>query len=1138
MAVSPNRPLLLVALTAAALATAAPAGAATPGTTIWAGVPAGFGPFPAQDVNDSGAYSSAVDRPDHLGASADGRYVVFASDSDGLSSEDDNTVTNIFVRDRTTGTTTLVSRASGAAGTPSNGSSSDPTISDDGRYVAFSSRADNLAAHDTDTDDDVFVRDRQTDTTILISETTGVFATTSDGSSVEPVISGDGSAVAFTTTATNLDGPLGPDGDTDPDVYRRTLAGAMSLVSRATGGSQGNGVSFEPAISDDGDVVAFVSASTNLDAADTDATDSVFRRSVSGTTTVLVSRQSAGDGGANADGYAEAPAISGDGDAIAFRTAATNLDGPGGPDTSTGSDVYVRRVGTATTTLVSRANGLAGAALNDASTPGISDDGSRVAFASGSALVFPPVPGFDTAPLVERVPATGATTLLSTGPGSIAGLYAYRASYVGSGSAVVFAAGGAAGLGGGQDGLFAHVFLRQPPAGPELISRPTGNAPVSGAMQRSGSGGEDGLRQLSADGRFVVFTTSSPAILGKTTAIEQSIVRRDLYTGQTILISRASGEEGAPADSFALQPSISADGNRVAFRSAADNLDPADTDGVNDTFVRDVGAATTSLVSRADGPSGAGGDGASLSARISPGGRYVAFTSSSTNLVPGDGNAQTDAFVRDLDRGSTTLVSRADGAAGALGNGYTPVADVSSDGRRVVFQTQSTNLGDGDADASTDIYVRDLAANTTRLVSRADGNGAKATATSPVISADGRVVGFESADTSLGLPPATPPQTFVRDLGAATTRIVSSTAAGAVGDGRSTPEGLNDDGSLVTFESEAANLGVPASGRAVLLRRMATPGSEIISRVDGAAGAPAGRFTNGGSISGDGTCAVFSAAGAPVPLARDLARLRAGLRPGALPRVPEGPAGDRDQRAVGQAGQGQRVVRLQRGRGRLDVRVPDLVVRRVRRLRADAAALRSSGRPVHGRGARRRPGRHRGPDARDRDGHDRGAARHQELHGHPRAVPRRPGRDGDLGGEETKKRKAATGTTFGIAVSEPGRLRIALDQRVKGRRVGRSCRKATRRLRARKSCTRIVRVGTLSRRLTTHVREGEVLRPARPQAPRRGDVHRDRDRHRRRGERVRSQVAHAHRAAMSASRVPESFDVDWVVIGSGFGGSV
>ncbi|HMS61261.1 MAG TPA: hypothetical protein PKD63_03205, partial [Solirubrobacteraceae bacterium] len=606
MPVPPIRPLFLAALTAGALAAAAPAGAATPGTTIWAGVPTGFGPFPAQDVNDSSTYSATVDRPEHLGASADGRFVVFASDSDGLSPDDDNTLTNIFVRDRTSGTTTLVSRASGAAGAASNGFSSDPTISDDGRYVAFSSRADNLVANDTDTDSDVFVRDRQTDTTILVSETTGVFATTSNGSSFEPVISGDGSAVAFTTTATNLDGLLGPDGDTDEDVYRRTLAGAMSLISRATGGSHGNGVSYEPAISDDGDLVAFVSASTNLDAADTDATDSVFRRSVSGTTTVLVSRQSVGDGGASADNYAADPAMSGNGDVIAFRTGATNLDGPGGPDTSGNADVYVRRIGTATTTLASRANGLAGAALNDVNTPSISDDGSRVAFGSGSVLVFPPVPGVDTSPLVERVPATGATTLLSAGPGSIAGISALRASYVGEGNSVVFAAYGAAGLGDGQDGLVSHVFFRQPPAGPELISRPTGNAPVSGAMQRSSSGGEEGLRQISADGRFVVFTTTSPAVLGKTAGIEESVVRRDLLNGKTILISRASGEEGAPADSFSLQPSISADGNRVAFRSAATNLDPADTDGVNDTFVRDVGAATTSLVSRADGPFGAG----------------------------------------------------------------------------------------------------------------------------------------------------------------------------------------------------------------------------------------------------------------------------------------------------------------------------------------------------------------------------------------------------------------------------------------------------------------------------------------------------------------------------------------------------
>ena len=175
----------------------------------------------------------------------------------------------------------------------------------------FASDATNLAANDTDTASDVYVRDLSTDTTTLLSQTTGPLAVKSDGDSYEPVISGDGTAVAFATTATNLDGLLGPDGDTDSDVYRRTLSGTMTLVSRIAGGMKANGESFEPAISDDGRYVAFVSTATNLDAADADTTDSVYRYDVVTPTPVLVSRQSAADGGAVADGYAENPSISG-----------------------------------------------------------------------------------------------------------------------------------------------------------------------------------------------------------------------------------------------------------------------------------------------------------------------------------------------------------------------------------------------------------------------------------------------------------------------------------------------------------------------------------------------------------------------------------------------------------------------------------------------------------------------------------------------------------------------------------------------------------------------------------------------------------------------------------------------------------
>ncbi len=158
---------------ACALAAIAPAGAAVPGSTQWVSVPSGFGPFPAQDVNESGGFNN-LDRPDSVAASADGRYVVFASQSDGLVGDDDDHFNNIFVRDRVAGTTRLVSRASGASGAAANNYSYSPTISDDGRYVAFDSNATNLAANDTDTRADVYVRDLSTDTTTLLSQTTGV----------------------------------------------------------------------------------------------------------------------------------------------------------------------------------------------------------------------------------------------------------------------------------------------------------------------------------------------------------------------------------------------------------------------------------------------------------------------------------------------------------------------------------------------------------------------------------------------------------------------------------------------------------------------------------------------------------------------------------------------------------------------------------------------------------------------------------------------------------------------------------------------------------------------------------------------------------------------------------------------------
>ena len=184
--------------------------------------------------------------------------------------------------------------------------------------------------------------------------------------------------------------------------------------------------------------------------------------------------------------------------------------------------------------------------------------------------------------------------------------------------------------------------------------------------------------------------------------------------------------------------------------------------------MRDVAAATTSLISRA------------LTARLEPLRMTRATTPGSRPTVTGSRSSVTQRTSSPVTRtpaatrscagstpGTTTLVSRADGAAGALSGNDTYRVDVSGDGRLAVFETTASNFGDGDGDAAQDVFVRDLVASTTRLVSRADGDGAKATAHNPAISADGRIVGFSSAATSLGLPAGSPEQVFVRDLGGA-----------------------------------------------------------------------------------------------------------------------------------------------------------------------------------------------------------------------------------------------------------------------------------------------------------------------------------------------------------------------------------
>ena len=191
-----------------------------------------------------------------------------------------------------------------------------------------------------------------------------------------------------------------------------------------------------------------------------------------------------------------------------------------------------------------------------------------------------------------------------------------------------------------------------------------------------------------------------------------------------VLASRVSGASGAAANANSTPTAISADGRFVAFSSFATNLSDETTGGHEAVFVRDLEANTTTLASRATGAGGEGADDDSLGASMSADGRFVAFESRADNLSADDANGTIDVFVRDLQTATTTLVSRASGM-GAGGDDHSGGPAMSGDGRRVAFLSYADNLSDADNDAVPDIFVRDLQTNTTILVSRAtDGTPA------------------------------------------------------------------------------------------------------------------------------------------------------------------------------------------------------------------------------------------------------------------------------------------------------------------------------------------------------------------------------------------------------------------------------
>ncbi len=774
--------------------------------------------------------------------SGDGRFVAFSTGADNLVPGDTNGTSDVFVLDRQTGAVERVSVASN--GDEGNGASYGPSISDDGQLVAFTSAASDLVAGDTLGNDDIFVHDRDSDETTRVSVSSAGVQANND--SLNARISGDGRYVAFAADATNL---VTDDTNGFRDIFRHDRnTGATILVSKDKN-AEANAASGPVAgtayggvdISRSGKYVAYLSAASNL--VNGDSNNAIDTFVVDADHPQLKAwRASVVSGGGQGEGGEGCAwcAISPDGNFIAFASTFDNLvDG----DTNGAMDVFRHQRDTQKTMRVSV--GPDGAEADDPSTAcAISDLGKFVTFSSRATnLVADDTNGVADVFVHEVAKKTTRRASVASDGTEGNGLASFSV-LSDDGQAVAFISVASNLVVPDNNGV-ADAFVHIPNGG---VTARASELPAA-----EGDGESDDAR-LSADGNRILFTSAADNLVEGDTGGWQDVFMLDRPSGELRRISVSGAGTEGNGDSWA--QALSADGNGAVFISNATNLVAGDTNGNSDVFLYDWDNRTIERVSLAH--DGAQGNGDCETAAVSGAGRHVAFATNATNLVPG-GTTGYQVFLRDRTAATTELVSCS--TAGTAGNDGSGTPTISNDGQRVSFMSYADNLVADDTNVTEDIFLRDRAIGSTVRVSLGpsdvEANGASFAS---ALSADGLFVAFSSDATNLEGPDNDTlghRDIFVRDLANGLTERMR-TDDGAQPDGDSNDPQISADGRFVVYSSDATNL-VDGDGNGfadVFVHDRLTARSRRLSVSTFGAEANSGCIDP--AISGDGTLVAFA----------------------------------------------------------------------------------------------------------------------------------------------------------------------------------------------------------------------------------------------------------------------------------------